>query len=355
MLDSDESGVTYTDISSPFEELSDIGSLRADDHEHLMLPEMLEDPYVEVALQAPPSPDYIPGPEEPEQAPPSPDYVPGPEHADDEIVAEEQPYAEDASPIAQSPEYVPESNFEAHPEDDDDEDPEEDPVDYLADGGDDEEESSEDDDMDVEADNEEEEEEEHPAPADSRLDIALGPRYEVGESSFAAARPAGGLRANYGFVATVYREIMRDPEREVGYRITDSWDEIVETLQGAPVSTDTELGGYVREFETRVRQDTDEIYMRLDDRQTERWLLAGRLNMLFRDRRAHVTDHRRQTVISELLRIDHRRSIEISELRTALQGQVTALQAHVTTLQGQQGLAGGPIQSELPEEAGGSA
>nr|GEZ51851.1 hypothetical protein [Tanacetum cinerariifolium] len=118
MLDSDESGVTYTDISRPFEELSDIGSPRADDHEHLMLPEMLEDPYVEVALQAPPSPDYIPGPEELEQAPPLPDYVLGPEHADDEIVAEDQPYAEDALPIAQSPEYVPESDFEAHPEDD---------------------------------------------------------------------------------------------------------------------------------------------------------------------------------------------------------------------------------------------
>nr|GFD46693.1 hypothetical protein [Tanacetum cinerariifolium] len=43
----------------------------------------------------------------------------------------------DASPIAQSPEYVPESDFEAHPEDDDEEDPEEDPVDYPADGGDD--------------------------------------------------------------------------------------------------------------------------------------------------------------------------------------------------------------------------
>nr|GFB69148.1 hypothetical protein [Tanacetum cinerariifolium] len=66
---------------------------------------MLEDPYVEVALQAPPSLDYIPGPEEPEQAPPSPDYVPGPEHADDEVVAEDQPYAKDASPTAQSPEY----------------------------------------------------------------------------------------------------------------------------------------------------------------------------------------------------------------------------------------------------------
>nr|GFC46411.1 hypothetical protein [Tanacetum cinerariifolium] len=157
-------------------------------------------------------------------------------------------------------------------------------------------------------------------PPQKRLDIALGPRYEVEESSSAAAaRPAGGFRADYGFVA-----------------------------MGAPVSTDTELGGYVREFETRVRQDTDEIYMRLYDEQTERQLLAGRLNMLFRDR--------------QLLRIDHRRSTEILELRialqghvTALQGQVTALQAHVTTLQGQQGLVGDHIQSELPEEAGGSA
>nr|GFD13379.1 hypothetical protein [Tanacetum cinerariifolium] len=90
MSDSDESGVTYTDISSSFEELSDIGSSRADDHEHLELPEMLEDPYAEVALQAPPSPDYIHGPKEPEQAPPSPDYVSGLKNANDEIVAEDQ-------------------------------------------------------------------------------------------------------------------------------------------------------------------------------------------------------------------------------------------------------------------------
>nr|GFC73696.1 hypothetical protein [Tanacetum cinerariifolium] len=180
-------------------------------------------------------------------------------------------------------------------------------------------------------------------PPQKRLGITLSPRYEVGESSSAvAARPAG--------------------ERGVGYGITDSWDEIVETLQGAPVSTDTELGGYMREFETRVRQDTDETYMRLDDEQTKRQLLAGRLNMLFRDRRAYaytrhlietearmyrgevmslhttvlgqmseirelqVADRRRQTVLLELLRTDHRRSTEITELRTALQGRVTALQ-----------------------------
>nr|GFA15322.1 hypothetical protein [Tanacetum cinerariifolium] len=200
-------------------------------------------------------------------------------------------------------------------------------------------------------------------PPRKRLDIAFGPRYEVGESSSAAARPARGFRADYGFVATVDREIMRDPEREVGYEITDSWDEIVETMHGAPISTDTELGGYVREFETRVRQDTDEIYMRLDDEQTERQLLAEA--RMSREAWVRATDASDLVHGDRLVNDDdddHRRSTEISELRTALQGQVTALQGHVTTLQvqvttlqGQQGLAGDPTQSELPEEAGGSA
>nr|GFD34691.1 hypothetical protein [Tanacetum cinerariifolium] len=51
---------------------------------------------------------------------------------------------------------------------------------------------------------------------------------------------------------------------------------------------DIAFGGYVREFEARVRQDMGENYTRLDDEQTERQLLAGRLNMLFRDRRSHA-------------------------------------------------------------------
>nr|GEZ04316.1 hypothetical protein [Tanacetum cinerariifolium] len=179
-------------------------------------------------------------------------------------------------------------------------------------------------------------------PPRKRLGITLGPGYEVGESSSAtAARPARGLRADYGFVATMNREIMCDPEREVGYGITDS-----------------------------VRRDTDEIYLRLDDEPSERQILAGRLNILFRDRRAHTytrhlmeTEARlsreawvRSTDASDLAR-DHRRSTEIRGLRTSLQGQVTALQgqvialqAHVTALQGQQGLVGGPTQPELPEE-----
>ncbi|GJR98852.1 hypothetical protein Tco_0271026 [Tanacetum coccineum] len=120
MSDSDELGVTHTEISSPFEDLSDIGS-----------------PGV-----APPSPDYIPGPEEP-QSTPLPGFVPEPVYLEympqeDEVFpAEEQPLPAAASPTAQSPDYVSESDPEADPEEDDDEDLEEDPVDYPADGGDD--------------------------------------------------------------------------------------------------------------------------------------------------------------------------------------------------------------------------
>ncbi|GJZ82802.1 hypothetical protein Tco_0647975 [Tanacetum coccineum] len=522
MSDSDESGITYTEVSSPYEDLSDIGSPRADDHEFLELPYILEDPYVEAALQAPPSPDYVPGPEEPEQAPTSPDYVPTPEHADDEIVAEDQPYATEASPTVQSPDYVPETDPETDPKEDDDEDPEEDPIDYPADGGDDGDdemdiEEEEDDDMDIDADEEDEDdemdvevdeeaEEEHSAPAypvvvalpatapsaeetepfetdesaatppphpayrmtaritipeplpvpawsDSevarllaissppasplspwsssppqipfplpppipspslplsppqipfplsppspvltapppspirslgyraatirmraeaaatshslplpppfilsptkpdappplptsaptslppllipsashredrpevnlpprkRLGIALSPRYEVGESSAAtAARPAGGLRADYGFVVAMNREIRRDPERYVGYGITDSWDDIVETLQGAPVSTDTKLGAHVREFESMVRRETYEIYTRLDNEQSQRQLLAGRVIMLFRDRRAHAHTRYLMKTKARLSREAWGRSMDASDL-----------------------------------------
>ncbi|GKC99394.1 hypothetical protein Tco_1169669, partial [Tanacetum coccineum] len=65
MSDSEDSTVTYTAVSSPFGGLSDIGSPGVVGPEHEGLPWMLDDPYVQIALQAPPSPDYIHGPEEP--------------------------------------------------------------------------------------------------------------------------------------------------------------------------------------------------------------------------------------------------------------------------------------------------
>ncbi|GKE17897.1 hypothetical protein Tco_1425474 [Tanacetum coccineum] len=121
------STVTYTLISSDYEEPSDTCSPGVVVYGYDGLPMHLVDPYVEAALQAP------------EQAPPSPYYVLGPEHLP-------------------SPDY----------------DPEEDLGDYPADGGDDDDdESSDDDDNDVEEDKEEEEE--HLAPTDSSDVPAIDP------------------------------------------------------------------------------------------------------------------------------------------------------------------------------------
>ncbi|GJR02150.1 hypothetical protein Tco_0525134 [Tanacetum coccineum] len=125
MSDSDESGVTHIEISSPFEGLSDIGLPGVVGPEHKGLPWMLDDLYVQVALQAPTSPDYIPGPEEP-QSPPLPDFIPElvyPEYMpqeDEVFLAEEQPLPVVASPTAQSPDYISESDPEADSEEEDD-------------------------------------------------------------------------------------------------------------------------------------------------------------------------------------------------------------------------------------------
>ncbi|GJW88174.1 hypothetical protein Tco_0163514 [Tanacetum coccineum] len=293
MSDSEDSTIAYTAVSSPFVDLPDIGSPRVDGP-----PVMPEDPYAYVvaAFQAPPSPGYVPGPEYPS----SPDFVPKLVYLEfmpleDEVIpTEEQPLPAAASPTANSPGYVPESDPEEDPEEDDDEDPEEDPADYPTDGGDD----------------GDDEDEPHllrrmRGLPDSWLyylhpttiticslihkGIALGLRYEVGESSSApTARPPRGIRTEYGFVATMDREIMQNLKRDVGYGITNTWDEMLVDMPGAPSTDDTKLGRQMTEFTTRVRQDTDEIYTRLDDEQSERQLMAGRLNMLYRDRRAHA-------------------------------------------------------------------
>ncbi|GKF10580.1 hypothetical protein Tco_0048506, partial [Tanacetum coccineum] len=101
----------------------------------------------------PPSPNYVPGPEHP----PSPieiPFVPEPEYpeylvpSEDEAPMEDQPLPADASPVALSPGYVPDSDPE--------EDPEEEHADYPADGGDGDDEPSGDD-TDDDADDDDEE------------------------------------------------------------------------------------------------------------------------------------------------------------------------------------------------------
>ncbi|GJS34602.1 hypothetical protein Tco_0532984 [Tanacetum coccineum] len=124
----------------------------------------------------PPSPGYVHGPEEPKHAPLSLDYVHEPKYPeylvsfDAEAPMEDQPLPDDASPIALSPGYIVGSDPK--------EDLEEDPADYPTDGGDNaDDESSEDnddeddDDEEQEAseDDDEEEKEKHPALANSSV------------------------------------------------------------------------------------------------------------------------------------------------------------------------------------------
>ncbi|GJY28994.1 putative reverse transcriptase domain-containing protein [Tanacetum coccineum] len=67
-------------------------------------------------------------------------------------------------------------------------------------------------------------------------------------------------------------------------------------------------------FETRVRQDPYEIYTRLDDEQSGRQLLVGRLNMLFRDRRAHARTARLMETEARMSREAWGRSMDASDL-----------------------------------------
>ncbi|GJR73166.1 hypothetical protein Tco_0085531 [Tanacetum coccineum] len=69
-------------------------------------------------------------------------------------------------------------------------------------------------------------------PPQKRLGIDLGPRYEIGESSSAAAaRPIGGRMADYGFVGTMDTEIRQQRAEEVGYRIRDVWVALREAVE----------------------------------------------------------------------------------------------------------------------------
>ncbi|GJW03306.1 hypothetical protein Tco_1562162 [Tanacetum coccineum] len=162
---------------------------------------------------------------------------------------------------------------------------------------------------------------------------------------------------HYGFVATLDAEIRRDPERDVGYGITNTWDEMLTRFMG------------------------------LDEEHDARAVLIGRLNLLQRDRRSHAytallierearlsreawgrsmaaSNAARSEVmtlrtivlgqhakIADLQAADHARQAQLVETRRL----VSTLQTQVIALQGQQEPAGGPAQHEVPKEAGSSS
>ncbi|GKF64701.1 hypothetical protein Tco_0188149, partial [Tanacetum coccineum] len=162
-------------------------------------------------------------------------------------------------------------------------------------------------------------------------------------------------------------DIRRDPERDVGYGITDTWDEMLKGMPRAPATDETELGRRMTNLVTTLRQDTNEIYRRLDEAYEARAVLSGWLNLLGRDRCSHAytallierearlsreawgrsmdasdTAHSEvralrttvlahQTEIAALQAADRARQAQLVEtlrLMSTLQIQVTALQGH---------------------------
>ncbi|GJS08599.1 hypothetical protein Tco_0365395 [Tanacetum coccineum] len=340
----------------------------------------------------PPSPDYVPGPEHPS----SPDYVPGPEHppspieipyvpepeypeylvpSEDEAPMEDQPLPADASPVALSPGYVPDSD----PEEDPEEDSEEEHADFLLTEG--------------------------IAPqimipfAQTRLRrarktvrpkppmsasmeariaehaIALTPPLPVASPPLPLPSPlttsptdagaplgyrAGGIRMRAAVASppsllpsTSHRTNV--PEAEMpprkraclttpapGYEIgessaagaarqprptqeADTWDEIVEAIMKIAPTTLEGVDQRVTELDTTVRQRTEEFKVRFEEAHDDRAYLNARVNSLFRDRPYH-----RHTALA----LD-REAVYARIAWTSSEERSAAIEAHVRTLEAQ--------------------
>ncbi|GKB45308.1 putative reverse transcriptase domain-containing protein [Tanacetum coccineum] len=136
-------------------------------------------------------------------------------------------------------------------------------------------------------------------PPRERLCIALGPRYEIGESSSTpTTRPTRGFRADYCFIGTLDAEIRRDLDREIDRR--------------AHART-------TRLIESEVRASR------------EAWVQSMDASNMTRSkvRALRTTALAQQTEIGDLRAADRRRQAQLAEALTALidQGVVDALAA----------------------------
>ncbi|GKF70044.1 hypothetical protein Tco_0203101, partial [Tanacetum coccineum] len=68
-------------------------------------------------------------------------------------------------------------------------------------------------------------------------------------------RLTGGFRADYGFVGTLDAEIRRDPDKEIGYGITDIWEDPNEIAEEIPATDVAELGQRMTDFLNLLRRD----------------------------------------------------------------------------------------------------
>ncbi|GJS57974.1 hypothetical protein Tco_0652758 [Tanacetum coccineum] len=286
--------------------------------------------------QAPPSSDYVPGPEHP----PSPDYVPGPKYpeylvpSDDEVPIEDQPLPADASPIALLAGYV--ANFDPL-----EEDPKENFEEYPADRGDD------DDD-----DEEEEEDEEHLAPADSTTLPTVDPvpsaedtkAFETNESApttpapsprLRRARiskrarfttPSGRFEVGESLSTAAARQTGHTLAHRVDYGFIDTMDASIRASESRAMTAVGEVNKRVTDLAITQRQETHELQVRCEDAQDDRALLRAQVSLLTRERRyfrSMASSYEREAA-------DARRAWAHSKSRSqAMEAQIRALQRDV--------------------------
>ncbi|GJZ57465.1 hypothetical protein Tco_0612959 [Tanacetum coccineum] len=112
-------------------------------------------------------------------------------------------------------------------------------------------------------------------------------RYEVGESSTAVPRPAGGRRVDYGFVGTLDAEARRQRAEAVGYGIRDTWVDPRETTEEVAPVTLEGVNTRVTELTAVQEQDTQEIYAVIEDTQDRQTQMYQTVETLVDDSRYH--------------------------------------------------------------------
>ncbi|GKE34748.1 hypothetical protein Tco_1454070, partial [Tanacetum coccineum] len=150
------------------------------------------------------------------------------------------------------------------------------------------------------------------------------PRFEVGESSAAATarQPDLGVAhtTEYGFFDMVDDAPRLHVPREVGYGITDTWDELVDDIrEGAPTTLER-VNARVTELAETHERDTQDLYAYLEDAQDSRDRLSDRVDTLLEDR--YSQEALTATLVAQVSSLQ-------SQMIAAL-GQIQALRARDT-------------------------
>nr|GEX52744.1 hypothetical protein [Tanacetum cinerariifolium] len=132
---------------------------------------------------------------------------------------------------------------------------------------------------------------------------------------------------------------------QAGYGITDTWDEIVDTLMEIAPTTLEGVNERVTELDTTIRQRTDEFEIHFEEAQDDRALLRARVNTLFRDR----PDHRRTAMLMDREAMYAREAWAFSmDSSSAIAAHVRTLETHVAALIAQTSL----MQTQLTTALG---